>query len=92
METNLLSHNNLNQFFTSRESEILEIAQNNTKEIVKTELALMDFELLLSTDLIGKEINSLNNKSRSLREECWTELNKKFNNDHNKIMQFLNEF
>lgn len=92
METNLLNQNNLNEFFTNRENEILEIAHKNTESIVKTEIALMDFELLLSTDLSEKEISSLNTKSRALREECWAELNKKFNGDYNKIMKFLNDF
>jgi len=93
METQQIStHENLNNFLEFKKKEILEMAHQNTEELVKKENALMDFELLLSLDFSEKERERLTNESRNLREESWKELEKKFDSDTDKIQEFLNNF
>ena len=82
----------LNQFLKERDQQILDLAKRNTEDVVKKELALSDFELLLSVNFPKKEQKELNLLSRKIREDSWNELNKKFNNDFGKINNFLNEF
>lgn len=90
MEFNQQIPQELNSFLERRDKEILAIAQKNTEEVVKTELALADFELLLSVNLSKKEIDALTKKSRKLREESWEKLSEKFCGDSDKIQSFLN--
>lgn len=80
----------LSDFMQLKEKKILAFAQRNTEEVVKTELALLDFELLLA-------VNSNKDKredtfSRSLRVDSWQELSQKFDGDYNKINSFLKDF
>lgn len=90
MQTNQISSTQLNNFLESKQKEILAIAIKNTEETVKTELALADFELLLSANLSEEESKRSTQKARVLRETSWQELSKKYNNDAEKIQGFLN--
>ena len=91
METQTTSMN-LDKFLKDRQQEILALAQKTTEKIVKTELALSDFELLLAANLTEEEIGKLTEESRNLRGETWQELSKKFNGDTDKIQERVNEF
>lgn len=82
----------LSNFIQSREQEILDIAKSNTEDIVKRELSLLDFELLLSANLSESEKKELTEKARYLREESWKELSQQFEGDYNKMNNFLNKF
>ena len=92
METEQIQSQPLNQFLKDREQQILDLAKKTTEDIVKRELALSDFELLLSVNFPAKEQEELTKISKSIREESWSELNKNFGNDFNKVNNFLNEF
>lgn len=89
MENQKIISQDLNNFLINKEREILAIAQKNTEEIVKREMALSDFELLLSANFSEEEREELTNKSRILRKENWEELSKKFNGNFKKIMDFI---
>ena len=89
MEIGQIISSQLNNFLESKQREILSIAHKATEEIVKTELALTDFELLLSANMSEKEQESLTKQSRKLREETWEELSKEFNGDTSKIQRAL---
>ena len=82
----------LANFIQNKEQEILAIAQQNTKETVEKEMALLDFELLLSANISEDEKKNLTEKARSLRKESWDELSQKLNGDYNKINEFLDNF
>ena len=82
----------LTNFIESKEQEILAIAQQNTKETVEKEMALLDFELLLSANLSEGEGKKLTDKARALRIESWNELSKKFGSDYGKMNKFLDNF
>lgn len=82
----------LNQFLKERDQQILDLARKNTEEIVKKEIALSDFELLLSVNFPKKEQRELTNLSREIRKDSWNGLNQNFNNDFGKINNFLDEF
>ena len=82
----------LSSFIQNKEQEILAIAQQNTKETVEKEMALLDFELLLSTNLSEGKEKELTEKSRLLRRESWNELSKKFDGDYDKMNKFLDNF
>ena len=88
MQTDIISPQ-LNTFLENRQKEILAIAHKATDEVVKTELSLTDFELLLAVNMSKKESGELTKKSRKIREEGWQELSKKFNGDINQIQEFL---
>jgi hypothetical protein len=90
MENNQQMPKELNSFLERRDKEILEVAQINTLEIVKTELALTDFELLLSANLSEREVDTLTKKSKRLREESWKELSERFGGNSDRIQGFLN--
>ena len=92
METEQIQSQPLDQFLKDREQQILDLARKTTEDIVKRELALSDFELLLSVNFPAKEQEELTKISKSIREESWSELNKNFGNDFNKVNNFLNEF
>ncbi len=81
----------LNSFLACKQKEILALAQRNTEEVVKKELALADFELLLAVNMPKQEIDSLTKSSKRLRQESWEELFKKFNGNTDKIQEFLDE-
>lgn len=68
----------LNNFLESKQREIISLAHKMTDEVVKTELALADFELLLSVNIPKEEQDSLTKQSKKLREENWKELSEKF--------------
>lgn len=89
METAQTISPQLNSFLESRQREILSMAHKATDEIVKIELALTDFELLLSVNMPKKEQDGLTIQSRKLREETWGELSEKFNGDTSKIQKAL---
>jgi len=90
-------NNDLRSFIEERQKKTLAIAQNfnrelvekMTKEIVDTENALMDFEIMLAVNMPDKEKAESVAHSRKLREESWKELEEKFNGDYGKIMEFL---
>jgi len=82
----------LTNFIEIREQEILAIAQQNTKETVEKEMALLDFELLLSANLSEGEEKELAEKARLLRRESWKELSQKFNGNYDKMNDFLDNF
>ena len=92
METEQIQSQPLDQFLKDREQQILDLARKTTEDIVKRELALSDFELLLSVNFPAKEQEELTKISKSIRVESWSELNKNFGNDFNKVNNFLNEF
>ena len=75
-----------------KRSEILALAQKNTEEVVKTELALMDFELLLAVNTRRGESDKSAKMARELRKSSWDELDKKFDGDYDKISQFIANF
>ena len=75
----------LSSFIQNREQEILAIAQQNTKETVEKEMALLDFELLLSANLSEGKEKELTERSRLLRKESWNELSQKFDGNYDKI-------
>lgn len=85
-----LQTNKLDQFIQNKEKEILAFAIKNTEEIVKTELALSEFELLLSSHLTEEESNNLTKESRKLREKNWQELSQRFNGNTEKMQEFMN--
>ena len=89
METQTI---NLDKFLKDRQQEILALAQRTTEKIVKTELALSDFELLLAANLSKEESEKLTEESRKLREETWQELSEKFNGNTDKIQEFADTF
>ncbi len=73
----------LNSFLENKQREIISLAHKMTDEVVKTELALTDFELLLSVNMPNGEQDILAKQSRKLREENWEELSEKFGNTAN---------
>ncbi len=77
----------LNNFISDKQREILAFAQKNTEEVVKTEMALLDFELLLAVSPNESTIDS-----RELRTRSWDDLSAKFNGDYNKMMGFIEGF
>ena len=79
----------LSNFLATKEKEILSIAHRNTDEIVKTELALIDFELLLAVSISKKESGNLTKIARKLRCEGWQELSKKFKGNSQDIQKFV---
>lgn len=79
----------LNEFMESKEREILDFAKKNAEEVVKKELALMDFELVMAVNLTKKKAESLTKYSRKLRSETQKELVAKFDGDYDKISNFL---
>jgi len=91
MQSQPISSQNLNSFLAVRQGEILAIAQQNTREIVKREMALMDFELLLSVNLENGEQKKLALEGRSLRNESWKELEIESGRDFAKMNNILNE-
>ena len=82
----------LSSFIQNKEQEILAIAQQNTKETVEKEMALLDFELLLSANLSEGKEKELTEKSRLLRKESWNELSQKFDGNYDKMNKFLDNF
>lgn len=90
MEIQQIKSPELLKFWQDRQIQILNIAQNNTQEIVQKEMALADFEVLLSVNTSGKEQKELTQKSRKLRGETWQELSNQFNGNFQKINEFLN--
>lgn len=78
----------LNSFLENKQREIISLAHKMTDEVVKTELALADFELLLSVNMPKEEQDSLTKQSRELREENWKELSEKFG-DATKIQRAI---
>ncbi len=82
----------LSSFIQNREQEILAIAQQNTKETVEKEMALLDFELLLSANFSKGEEKELTEKSKLLRKESWNELSEKLNGNYEKMNRFLDNF
>ena len=82
----------LSSFIQNKGQEILAIAQQNTKETVEKEMALLDFELLLSANLSEGKEKELTEKSRLLRKESWNELSQKFDENYDKMNKFLDNF
>ncbi len=89
MET--IQTQDLNEFLKNKQKEILAIAQQNTKEIVEKENALMDFELSLSINISGEDKNKLTEQARKLRQEYWEETMKESNGDYKKAMEILDK-
>jgi len=77
----------LGKFLEEREKKIVELAQKATTEIVNKEMALMDFELLLSANLSDEESEELTKRTQELREENWKILSEKFNNNAEAIQK-----
>ena len=92
MEIKQLDTSSLELFMADKQKEILALAQKNTEEVVKTELALMDFELLLAVNTKNGEADKTAKIARELRNSSWNELHQRFNGDHNKISQFIVDF
>ena len=92
METKQIDTTSIEKFIVDKQKEILAFALNNTDEVVKTELELMDFELLLAINTKEGESEENAEISRELRNSSWNELNQIFNGDNNKISQFISEF
>ena len=90
MEIQQIKSPELLKFWQDRQAQILNIAQNNTQEIVQKEMALVDFEILLSVNTSEKEQKELTQKSRKLRADNWQELSNKFNGNSQKMSDFLN--
>ena len=82
----------LSSFIQNKEQEILAIAQQNTKETVEKEMALLDFELLLSANFPEGKGKELTERSRLLRKESWKELSQKFDGNYDKMNKFLDNF
>jgi len=83
---------NLDKFLKNRQQEILSRVQETAEKIVKTELALSDFELLLAANLARGEAEKLTEEARKLREQTWQELQGRFNGNTDKIQEFANTF
>jgi RNA polymerase-binding transcription factor DksA len=81
----------LNNFLEDKQREILALAQQKTEEVVKREMALTEFELLLSANMSEKEQKKLTANSRKLREDSYKELSKISGEDFNGICNLLNE-
>jgi len=92
MEQQQITSASLNTFLDNRQKEILALAHKNTEEIVKTEMALLEFELLLEAHSNNEETGKLSNVSRELRIESWHELSTRFNDDYDKINDFIEKF
>lgn len=92
MRQSQISSPKFDSFLQERQEEILAIAQKNTGEIVKREMALMDFELLLSVNFPKKEQNKFAKEGRKIRIEQWESLSKKFNGKEEKVLEFLDNF
>lgn len=89
MRQSQISSPKFDSFLQERQEEILAIAQKNTDEIVKREMALMDFELLLSANFSNKEQDKFAKEWRKIRIEQWGSLSKKFNGKEEKVLEFL---
>lgn len=89
MRQSQISSPKFDSFLQERQDEILNIAQENTEEIVKREMALMDFELLLSVNFSNKEQDKFAKEGRKIRMEQWESLSKKFNGKEEKVLEFL---
>ncbi len=89
MEIQQIKSPELLKFWQERQTQILSIAQNNTQEIVQKEMALADFEVLLSVNTSEKEQKDLTQKSRKLRADAWQGLSDKFNGNFQKMNEFL---
>lgn len=72
-----INQSNLKDFMNSKEREILNLAKKGTEEIVKKEVALMDFELFLSSNLTDQESVRLTKESRAIRKQSWEGMGKK---------------
>ena len=81
----------LNNFLEDKQREILALAQQKTEEVVRKEMALTEFELLLSANMSEKEQRKLTSNSRKLREESYKELSKRSRADFNEVCNLLNE-
>ena len=92
MEANNVSATSLGAYMEDKRKEILAWAQKNTEQVVKTELALMDFELLLAVNTKPGEAEKSAIKARKLRDESWDELSKKFSGDYDKTMCFIENY
>lgn len=79
----------LNSFLENKQKEIISLAHRTTDEVVKTELALADFELLLAVNMNEKERDKLTALSKKLREDNWKELSEKFNGDTSAIQKAI---
>ena len=90
MEIQQIESPELLKFWQDRQTQILNIAQNNTQEIVQREMALLDFEVLLSVNTSKKEQKELTQDSRNLRGETWQGLSNQFNGNFQKMNEFLN--
>jgi|GEM_PF-2407487 len=86
----------LKTFLETRQKETLSLAQQITqrvtKDIVEKEMALMDFELLLSVNLSKKEETKITAESRKIREQSWKEVNDKFNGNYGEAVRFIDDF
>jgi hypothetical protein len=89
MEVQQLKAPEFMKFWQDKQTQILNIAQKNTEEIVQRELALADFELLLSVNMPKNEQKESAQRSRELRNETWQELSKRFNGNLQKMNEFL---
>ena len=91
METQIIN-TKLMELMKQKQEEILSLAQKSTEKIVKTELALSDFELLLDANISEEEAEKLAHEARRLRKETWQELSARFNGNTDKIQAFVNNF
>lgn len=82
----------LSEILENRQSQTLAIAQNTVKDIVNTEMALFNFEIMMGLNINKKERTSLTKKSRDLRLETHKELMKLSNNNFQKMTELLNDF
>lgn len=90
MDAQQIKSPELMKFLQEKQAKILAIAQKNTEEIVQREMALTDFELLLSVNMPENEQTEITHKSRKLRSGAWQELSNKFNGNFQKMNEFLN--
>lgn len=90
MDAQQIKSPELMKFWQEKQAKILAIAQKNTEEIVQREMALTDFELLLSVNMPENEQTKLTNTSKKLRNDAWQELSNKFKGNFQKMNEFLN--
>lgn len=95
MELTQHSISNIGQFnslLQNKQNETLALAQKNVKDIVETEMSLLNFEIMLGVNMNTKERNNLTRKSKSLRTSTHKNLLKLSNNNFEKMNQMLNNF
>lgn len=78
----------INQIFEQREKQIIDEASQMAKEIVRKELALLEFELFNEIMIPKKSKQKAEKSLQKLRKEKWKKTLKKAAGDEEKAISF----